>query len=451
MVIAKTSTNQKPGLGAVLSTTTIGFLSSSRQAHSADPSPYERLKPSVEAFTKFLNTTGIEKELKDSLGFALLPRLGLLSQIQTILNARFDRRELSRLTTTHVAEELPTAHEALRYMRYATAVYGPTMIAAAQLRQHDNSSKTKSSTTTTQREKDTRTWISEHVQVPPDDIVLLDVDYHEGTNHDHLRHLVAVDHVHRTVVLSIRGTYNFSEIVVDITAFSTPCFGGEAHSEIYAMAQRLWKEAVGDTIVNLLKQNEDYELILTGHSLGGGVASLINMMCQQNQRELVLGHPIRCFAFASPPVFTPLECIPEAVQSTTNYILEQDVVSFLSIDSVRHVFHCVRTIEEYMQTKMSHGARMHLVLARTKPPEGMIDAVMAVNGSRLAPKEGAPVLSIPAAANIWMKEQPLGEYDFEACDSLILSWIGVNVDIEYFQYHLPPRYEYALEHLMDQV
>ena len=94
---------------------------------------------------------------------------------------------------------------------------------------------------------------------------------------------------------------------------------------------------------------------------------------------------------------------------------------------------------------------MNLILARTKPPEGLIDEVHAANGKRLKPKEGAPVLSIPAHANVWMKERPLGEYDFEACDSVILSWLGLNVDVQYFQYHLPPRYEHALRNLMDEI
>ena len=450
--------SNKPGLRAVLSSATAGFLTSSRHAHSAASKKKAAaaadqqqqppgLTASIRAFRTFLTTTGIDLEINETVGLALLPRLGLLSQIQTILNARNDRRDLSAITGKRrelLQQNVPTARDAWRYMRYATAVYGKEMIAAAQIGKKPKDTAASKTTTT-------RDCISDHIQIPPEDIVVLDVDYHEDTNHNHLRHFVALDHKAKQVILSIRGTFTLSEIVVDITAFTQACsFGGEAHTEIYSMAQRIWV-AVGTTLQQLLQDNEGYELVLTGHSLGGGCACVINMMCQHDPTLLGGDVKIRCIAFACPPLFTDLDLIPQAVATTTNYILEQDVVPFLSVDSVRHVFQCVRIIEDYMQTNMTATARMNLTLANAKPPQEMIDAVHQASGMRLPPKPGAPVLSIPAAANIWMKEGPRGDYDFDVCDSTILSWLGLNVDVRYFQYHLPPRYEHAFEYLMDEI
>ena len=112
----------------------------------------------------------------------------------------------------------------------------------------------------------------------------MDVDY--GNDINHLRHFVAVDHANRKVVLSVRGTFTLSEIVVDVAGFSRklvqlsvsvaciamdsfqsgilflrvccpnrtgPCFGGEAHSEMYTMAERVWS-AAGGTITKMLKE-----------------------------------------------------------------------------------------------------------------------------------------------------------------------------------------------------
>jgi len=66
----------------------------------------------------------------------------------------------------------------------------------------------------------TKTKISEHVGVPPKDLVLMDL-YYEGDNSKHLRHFVAVDHRNQEVVLSIRGTFSLSEIFIDIAGFSS--------------------------------------------------------------------------------------------------------------------------------------------------------------------------------------------------------------------------------------
>lgn len=418
-----------------------GFLTSATTSILTDQAQYQNIKPSVDAFTKFLNTSGIDLELTPSLNYHLVRNIVVLSRIQKILHARNDRRAQAAIAIQRrLGMELPSREEALRYMRYSTAAYGSNMIDAANMDARG--------VFDTRWAPTTRTRISEHIGVPEEDIVLMDVDY--GNDVNHLRHFVAVDHANQKVVLSIRGTFTLSEIVVDVAAFSRPCYGGEAHSEMYTMAERVWA-AAGETILNKLKENEGYEFIVTGHSLGAGCACLVNIMCQNRRRSLIGGRKMRCFAYAAPPVFSSLELIPDAVQSCVSYIHEKDVVPFLSVDSVRHVFSSVRAIEDYMQTKMNRTERVKLAVAYTSPDEGLIEAVREASSKRLKPKEGAPILSIPAAANVWMREQPTGEYDFEVCDSLALSKLGLNVDIRMAEDHFPQRYEHAFENLMDEI
>jgi hypothetical protein len=96
-------------------------------------------------------------------------------------------------------------------MRYSTAAYGDSMIAAAEMDVAGSFDSRLS--------RLTRTRISDHVGVPEEDIVLMDVDH--GGNQHHLRHFVAIDHANRQVVLSIRGTFSLSEIIVDAAGFSS--------------------------------------------------------------------------------------------------------------------------------------------------------------------------------------------------------------------------------------
>ena len=61
--------------------------------------------------------------------------------------------------------------------------------------------------------------IAEHVRLPEEDIVLLDIDYY-GASLNHLRHYVALDHSNEQIILSIRGTFSLAEVFVDVAGFS---------------------------------------------------------------------------------------------------------------------------------------------------------------------------------------------------------------------------------------
>lgn len=84
------------------------------------------------------------------------------------------------------------------------------------------------------------------------------------------------------------------------------------------MAERVWA-AAGPTVQTELEGNPGYEFILTGHSLGAGAACLVTILVQ-SKRLLSNEQKIRCFAYASPPVYTPLEFVPKSVESTTNFV-----------------------------------------------------------------------------------------------------------------------------------
>lgn len=416
----------------------VGFISSATTSIVTDRAQFRRSRPIVEAFTRFLKSSGIDLELSQTLNVHLLRNVIVLGRAQKVLAERLDCREHSR---SKRSIKIPSREEALRYMRYATSAYGSEMIAAAEMDARGNFD--------TRLSPLLKTRISEHIRVPEEDIIIADVD-HAGDG-NHLRHFVAVDHANRKVVLAIRGTFTLSEIIVDVAAFSRPCYGGEAHSEMMTMAERVWG-ASGATVRELLQTNDGYEFILTGHSLGAGTACLLNIMCHNDGNKLVDGRKVRCFAFAAPPVFSPLELVPGAVKSATNYIHDKDVVPFLSVDSVRHVFSSVRVIEEHMN-KLSRLARFKLTAGISNPEDDdeLIQVVQKASEERLEPKKGAPVLSIPAAANIWMREQESGEYNAVICDSVALSKLGLhNIDIGMFEDHLPPRYEHAFENLVEE-
>lgn len=359
-------------------------------------------------------------------------------------------------------------------MKYSTAAYGDSMITAAEM---DVTGRID-----TRVSRVTRTRISDHIEVPEDDIVLLDVDHGGSTNH--LRHFVAINHENKEVVLSIRGTFSLSEMVVDVAGFSRelsavggsqyifvlkpvyishslsslylfmfrvgPFCGGEAHSEMANMAESVW-ESAGLTVVKLLKKHKKYGFVLTGHSLGGGAACLLNILCHSNGGEIVSGRRTRCFAYAPPPSFTPLEVAANAVKDCTAYVHEADAIPFLSIDSVRHFFSSIGVIQTYAE-RTKFLPQLALSLGFADPDKTLLDDVRRAATKRLKPKAGAPLLAIPAASAVWMRERKdTGKFETKVCDPRKMAMVPIFVgSSNMLQDHFPPTYEHALHNLEDE-
>jgi hypothetical protein len=211
-------------------------------------------------------------------------------------------------------------------------------------------------------------------------------------------------------------------------------------------AEKVW-EVAGATVLDLLDRYDDYGLVITGHSLGAGAACLLNILCHENEGKLVKGRDVRCFAFSSPPVFAPLEAAPEAVQSTTSFILENDVVPFLSVDSGRLLFSCLQAVQKAID-EMSFLDRLRLVNGYTKPSQALVNAVENAQKEGLPAIPGAPVLMIPATSTVWMRERHRsGKYNVKVCDPNRLALLAPMIHTNMILDHFPPRYEHALHRL----
>jgi hypothetical protein len=319
----------RQGIGGMFSLG--GFLGSSFVAFATDHRSFEdRFVEPIRALSNFLKTSGVDDELSKSFNPRLGINLCLLGRVH-MYQEEFDasisaqkKKKRQRGLGSNFAQTLlhdsysPSSsskingsflEEARRYMKYATAVYGQAMINAAEV---DARGRLDGKVG-----RVTKETIGTHISVPAEDIVLMDVSNYDGDS-NHLRHMVVVDHEHQKVVLSIRGTFSLEEIVKDVAAFTREFCGGEAHSEMATMAERVWK-AAGPKVKTVLEENPGYEFILTGHSLGAGAACLVTILVQ-NKRLLPKGQKIRCFAYASPPCYTPLEFVPKSVESTTNFV-----------------------------------------------------------------------------------------------------------------------------------
>ncbi|KAI9485686.1 MAG: hypothetical protein EXX96DRAFT_474479 [Benjaminiella poitrasii] len=182
-----------------------------------------------------------------------------------------------------------------------------------------------------------------------------------------LVHYVTVDHAAKAIVLTCRGTLGLSDILTDLsfnyTEFTLPTDPTrlfKAHSGMLDAAQLLAKEKgkVYQKVRQGLLSYPDYSLVLCGHSLGGGVASLLCVLWSQPNKEkwtlvnsnknnsgsglhhssfvtskqsgLPPGRSIHCYAYGPPGVMS-LELSNYCAGLVTSVVHGYDIVSSLSL------------------------------------------------------------------------------------------------------------------------
>ncbi|KAA1119605.1 hypothetical protein PGT21_029992 [Puccinia graminis f. sp. tritici] len=129
-----------------------------------------------------------------------------------------------------------------------------------------------------------------------------------------LVHYVSIDHDSKAVVLTCRGTLGLSDILVDLTCEYEPIAvdGGDpsasylAHSGMLHSALRLRRESstVHEVIKQALIDYPSYGLIITGHSLGGGVAALLAVLCSTRTESFLGQISGQSTPIAHPPIST---------------------------------------------------------------------------------------------------------------------------------------------------
>jgi sn1-specific diacylglycerol lipase len=124
-------------------------------------------------------------------------------------------------------------------------------------------------------------------------------------------YLLCVDHTMKSVVVCVRGTLSFKDVLTDITVsvkHLTKDDVGDKFSVKGAYVHRgMYRTAVGirdqllepqqgkkPVLTNTLKQNNLYRLVIVGHSLGAGVASILAILLKDYFPDLV------CYAYSPP-------------------------------------------------------------------------------------------------------------------------------------------------------
>lgn len=237
---------------------------------------------------------------------------------------------------------------------------------------------------------------SNHAGLPPSTILLSSfVDPAGGSNAAGetesgfpLVHYLSIDHESKAVVLTLRGTWGFEDILTDMTCdYDDLDWQGKnwkVHKGMHASAKRLLEGGGRRVMITLraaLEEFQDYGVVLCGHSLGGGVAALLATMISEPSNtpigtsfvtasyhptpnpqllaadtstsqhahlptqppsyDLPPGRPIHVYAYGPPAVMSPFLRLATRGLITT-VINGQDVVPSLSL-GILHDMHTVAT------------------------------------------------------------------------------------------------------------
>ncbi|KAL4904622.1 hypothetical protein BDW74DRAFT_27154 [Aspergillus multicolor] len=191
-----------------------------------------------------------------------------------------------------------------------------------------------------------------------------------------LVHYLFLDHESKAVVLALRGTWGFEDVLTDMTCeYDDLEWQGKnwkVHKGMHASSKHLLMgggRRVMITIRAALEEFPDYGVVLCGHSLGGGVAALLATMISEPTSEASLvsftttsqsdgklllqsaretgdphaacylppGRPIHVYAYGPPAAMSPF--LRRATRGLVTTIVNgQDVVPSLSL-GILHDLH----------------------------------------------------------------------------------------------------------------
>uniref|UniRef100_A0A671Q148 Diacylglycerol lipase-beta n=1 Tax=Sinocyclocheilus anshuiensis TaxID=1608454 RepID=A0A671Q148_9TELE len=146
---------------------------------------------------------------------------------------------------------------------------------------------------------------------------------------------VALDHKREAVLVAVRGTLSLKDVLTDLSAecenlsvegVSGTCY---AHKGICQAAHYIYKKLVNDGILSqAFNIAPEYKLVITGHSLGAGAASLLAVLLRST-------HPtLECYAFSPPGGLMSKALADYSKQFVVSVVLGKDLVPRLSIPNM---------------------------------------------------------------------------------------------------------------------
>jgi hypothetical protein len=152
------------------------------------------------------------------------------------------------------------------------------------------------------------------------------------------------------------GTITMSQILLDLNAKYFPLLSGAAHQGMLRAAQHIFDKHFGD-LLKWCKSLKVFKIACTGHSLGAGTANLLTILLLDKIQEFKdvtrnTNFSIRGYCFA-PPGLSNHALADRYVNEIDNFVMENDIVSRLSITSVHGLKEMAMEADRLTNLKLS--------------------------------------------------------------------------------------------------
>lgn len=179
-----------------------------------------------------------------------------------------------------------------------------------------------------------RLSIIRYLHLDPEDLLGYEYALRKGASFQP-SYFIALDKRRHTIVLSIRGTWSLYDAITDLVCEYMPWKGGLVHSGMLASAQWFYTNIIPQIFRYIDHHSKDLtRFVITGHSLGGGTASLLTMMVADHIDELrtLTKNPnfdFHCYSYA-PPAASSLDLGRKYEKHITSFTCQDDIVGKLS-------------------------------------------------------------------------------------------------------------------------
>ncbi|KAM8961006.1 diacylglycerol lipase-beta isoform 2-T2 [Pelodytes ibericus] len=146
---------------------------------------------------------------------------------------------------------------------------------------------------------------------------------------------VALDHKTEAILVSVRGTLSLEDVLTDLSAecenLHTEGVEGDclSHKGITQAARYIYERLINDGILNqAFSIAPEYKLVIVGHSLGAGAASVLAILLRNSFPTL------KCYAFSPPGGLLSKALVDYSKNFIISIIVGKDLVPRLSLPNM---------------------------------------------------------------------------------------------------------------------